>query len=157
MLGLFKKKGIELMAPVTGKVIDIEEVNDGVFSEKMLGDGIAIIPENGEIVSPFDGKIVSLFDTLHAITLQKDGINVLIHIGLDTVALKGEGFKAFVKEGQDVSKGDKLIEADLDFLIEKGCRTEIPIVIVESEYSSLESKNKDKFVEKGKDVVLLVK
>lgn len=157
MLGLFKKKGIELVAPATGKVIDIKEVNDGVFSEKMLGDGIAIIPESGEIVSPFDGKVVSIFDTLHAITLQKDGINVLIHIGLDTVALKGEGFRAFVKEGQDVSKGDKLIEADLDFLAEKGCRTEIPVVIVESEYNSLESKKKGEFVEKGKDVVLLVK
>lgn len=157
MLGIFKKKSVEFVAPVTGRVIDLSKVDDQVFSQKMLGDGIAIIPEEGEVVSPFDGKVVQVFNTLHAVVLEKNGINFLIHIGLETVGLNGEGFTAYVKDGQKVKQGDKLIDVDLDFIQSKGCKIDIPMVIVEGEYESLEVKIKDERVEKGKDLILEVK
>src|SRR5699024_6172205 len=91
---LFKKnQGAQLHAPVSGKVVPLEEVPDHVFSEKMMGEGIAVHPSEGTIVAPFDGEIVQIPETKHAVGLKdKDGNEVLIHIGLETVGLKGEGF-----------------------------------------------------------------
>ncbi|MCT1901925.1 PTS glucose transporter subunit IIA [Oceanobacillus sojae] len=134
-----KKQRTMLHAPVSGKVVPLEEVPDPVFSEKMMGEGIAIIPTDGNIFAPFDGEIVQLPETKHAIGLMdKDGNEVLIHIGLDTVELKGEGFTPKVKTGDAVSAGQPLMELDLEYLQENAKSIVTPIVITNSANSGKE-------------------
>jgi phosphoenolpyruvate-protein phosphotransferase len=114
---MFEKK---IYSPLEGTVIAIEKTSDPVFSEKMLGDGIAIRPSLAvhTVVAPFDGVIQTLNENNHALALVgEDGIELLIHIGIDTVLLRGKGFKPFVKQGDSVKKGDKLIQADFNFLV----------------------------------------
>lgn len=107
-MGLFsKKKELDLYAPITGELIDITEVKDQVFSQKILGDGIAIEPKEGILYAPFDCEVVQLFHTLHAIGLKAKDVEILVHIGMDTVELNGEGFKGFVNEGDHVKKRSK--------------------------------------------------
>lgn len=102
--GLFKKKGVDLLAPLNGTIIPLEEVPDPVFSQKMMGEGVAIQPTGGHVYAPFSGEIIMITPTKHAIAIRsKSGVEVLIHIGLETVSLKGEGFKLAVKEGEHVS------------------------------------------------------
>ena len=92
-----------LLAPLNGKVIPLDQVQDDVFSQKVLGDGVAIQPENGKLYSPVDGEISSIAETLHAYGFStEDGLEILVHVGLDTVTLKGEGFKPCVQEGDKV-------------------------------------------------------
>ena len=108
-----KKKNI-YYAFMTGSVRPLEEVNDPVFSKKMMGDGYAIEPTAAEIYAPCDGELMTVFPTGHAYGLkQKDGTEILIHLGIDTVELKGQGFESFVKEGQKVKAGDLLGKMDL--------------------------------------------
>lgn len=112
-----EKPAINFLSPLSGKIIPLEEVPDSTFSQKILGDGFAIIPNEGLAVSPFDGSVETLISSHHAIGLRsKEGIEVLIHIGIDTVKLKGQGFKALVQEGQSVRVGDPLIQFDLEFI-----------------------------------------
>ena len=117
MLSFFKKKaakseeaanGKTMKAYLTGKVIPIEEVNDGVFSAKIMGDGIAIIPENEVLTAPADGEITVVMDgSFHAVGMRLDnGVEVLLHIGVDTVGMNGEGFKPYVTVGDKVKTGD---------------------------------------------------
>ncbi|EOH92110.1 PTS transporter subunit IIBC [Enterococcus villorum] len=107
----------ELQAVATGEVIPLAKVNDPVFSKKMMGDGFAVIPVTGEVVAPIAGKIISVFPTKHAIGLEtKEGVEVLIHMGIDTVQLKQPAFEIFVTEGQNVEAGTKLAQIDLDSL-----------------------------------------
>ncbi|MEG0386713.1 MAG: PTS glucose transporter subunit IIA, partial [Niameybacter sp.] len=112
MFNFFNKlKGIEIISPMTGEAIDLSQVPDPVFSEKMVGDGIAIIPTENRVVAPCDGKIVQIFPTNHAIGIETTtGLDLLIHIGIDTVDLKGEGFKRLVEEGDTVKMGDPILE-----------------------------------------------
>lgn len=127
---LKKKKSVELMAPMTGKIIPLEKVEDPVFAEKMMGDGLAIEPEEGKVLSPIDGTIATIFPTNHAIgLLSKEGLEILIHIGIDTVDLEGEGFTRIAQEGDRVRKGDLLVELDLTKIKEKGKFTTTPIII----------------------------
>lgn len=104
----------ELKACLTGKVIPLKEVNDGVFSEGIMGDGIAIIPENETLYAPADAQVAALMeDSKHACGLRlADGMEILLHIGLDTVNMKGDGFSYLVKQGQQVKAGDPLIRFD---------------------------------------------
>jgi len=126
---IFKEKKEQIVALTNGQLVDISEVPDEVFSTKMMGDGFAMKTVDGIIVSPVDGKIGTVFPTKHAITINSvDGREILIHLGVDTVKLKGEGFEAFVKENQDVKAGDKLVKMDVDF-IEKNAKSSMPIVI----------------------------
>jgi len=126
----FKKKEIEIEAPVRGQLISIKDVPDATFSEEMVGKGVAIIPEGNEIYSPVDGKITTVFITGHAIGITtKEGVDLLIHIGMDTVNLKGEGFEVKVKDGKHIKQGDLLIVVDFDKLKEKGYRLETPVII----------------------------
>ncbi|WP_235973627.1 PTS sugar transporter subunit IIA [Peribacillus faecalis] len=119
-----------LVAPATGKLVVLEEVPDPVFSQKMMGDGLAFNPIEGEIVAPVDAKVIQVFPTKHAIGLKtENNIEILIHIGLETVSMKGEGFEVFVKEGDRVKKGQKLVTFDLDLIREKAKSTITPIVI----------------------------
>ncbi|MDA1475272.1 PTS sugar transporter subunit IIA [Bacillus changyiensis] len=120
-----------VFSPADGKVISLSEVPDPVFSQKMMGDGIAIEPANGEIVSPVNGEVIQLFHTKHAIGIRSlSGVEMLIHIGLDTVSMEGEGFTAHVKEGDKVKVGDPLITCDLELIKEKASSTITPIVIM---------------------------
>ncbi len=131
MLKLFKrKKYIEILSPMSGLIVSIEDVPDEVFSQKMVGDGIAIQPREGIVNSPCDGKIVQVFPTKHAIGIETDGgLQILIHIGIDTVELEGKGFKTFVDNGDIVKAGDKLVEVDLDYLKGNGKPIITPVVI----------------------------
>lgn len=120
----------KLFATQDGDCIPLEQVPDPVFSEKMLGDGVAVIPADNIVKSPADGTVVQVFDTLHAYSVRTDdGLEILVHIGLNTVELKGEGFTAKVKSGDSVKAGDVLCETDLNFLREKGYETYTPIII----------------------------
>lgn len=131
MLNLFRKNSIiDITSPLTGEAIDISQVSDQVFSQKMLGDGIAIDPTDGNVVSPCNGKVIQVFHTNHAIGIEtKEGIEILIHLGLDTVELKGKGFKRLVDEGDKVKTGDKLIEMDMAYLKENAKSLITPVVI----------------------------
>ncbi|MFD2046425.1 PTS system trehalose-specific EIIBC component [Ornithinibacillus salinisoli] len=119
-----------IYAPISGNIVQLEEVPDPTFSQKMMGDGIAIEPTDGKVVAPFDGEVVQIFPTKHAIGLVSDsGIEVLIHIGLETVALKGEGFETHVRQGDKVKAGEPLVTFDLEFIKEKAKSLVTPIVI----------------------------
>lgn len=121
---------IEIVAPISGEIINIEDVPDAVFSEKIVGDGIAIKPNGNKIVAPIDGTIGKIFKTNHAFSIESDhGFELFVHLGINTVELKGEGFKRIAAEGQNVKKGDIIIEFNLPFLAEKVKSTLTPIVI----------------------------
>ncbi|MFG3496102.1 glucose PTS transporter subunit IIA [Streptomyces sp. NPDC047928] len=107
--------GVQLAAPVAGRVVGLDEVGDPVFASRALGEGVGIEPADGHVVSPVDGELVTVVDTGHAFGIRTvDGIEVLIHVGIDTVQMKGEGFDVRVQSGQRVSAGDLLVEVDLD-------------------------------------------
>ncbi|RRD96070.1 PTS glucose transporter subunit IIA [Clostridiales bacterium COT073_COT-073] len=130
MFGLFKKTET-LNAPVSGKVIPITEVQDEVFSQKMMGDGFAIQPNDNAIYSPADGEIVQAFKTKHALVLRtNNGIELLLHVGLDTVELKGEGLTIHVTDGQKVKAGAPLITADFEHIKSQGKGTDVIIVLM---------------------------
>lgn len=123
-------KGEILLAPIKGRVIPIEKVGDPTFAEKILGDGAAIIPDTGLLISPADGVVDNIFDTGHALSIVTDsGAELLIHIGIDTVQLNGEHFKAMVKSGERVKAGQPLIEFELGKLKEKGYDTATSVVV----------------------------
>ena len=130
----FKGVTDEVHSVADGEVINIEDVKDPVFSQKMMGDGFAVEPENGHIVSPVAGKVTSVFPTKHALGLVTDnGLEVLVHIGLDTVSLEGKPFEVKVTEGQTVSAGDLLVEADLDAIREAGRETSTIVVFTNAD------------------------
>jgi glucose-specific phosphotransferase system IIA component len=118
MFGLFKKKSSEIYTPANGEVVELKKVNDPVFSEKMMGEGFAVKPIDGKIHSPIKGTIKSVFPSLHALTIEaEDGLDLLIHIGLDTVELNGNGFSSIIQEGQKVKAGDLLVQIDRNYLV----------------------------------------
>lgn len=130
-----------LLAPMKGRIIPIEDIADPTFAEKILGDGAAIIPDTGLLVSPADGTVDTVFDTGHAISLTTDGgAEILIHIGIDTVKLNGEHFKPMVTNGEKIKAGQPLIEFDLDKIKEKGYDTATSVVITNyRDYSAIET------------------
>ncbi|UOQ49517.1 glucose-specific PTS transporter subunit IIBC [Gracilibacillus caseinilyticus] len=120
---------LDFVSPMEGEVMPLSEVPDQVFSQKMMGDGFAIKPSNGEIVSPVNGKIINIFPTKHAIGIEADnGTEILIHIGIDTVNLKGEGFTAKAEEGQEIKQGQVLMEVDLDYISNNAPSTVTPVI-----------------------------
>lgn len=122
--------GIILKAPVTGTAVPIEQVPDPVFSQKIIGEGAAIEPTDGRIVSPVDGEVVSVAPTLHAYGFRtEEGVEVLVHFGLETVGLKGECFQAYVKPGDKVKAGELVAEADLKALSEKKINAVTPVLV----------------------------
>ena len=130
----FKGVTDEVHSVADGEVINIEDVKDPVFSQKMMGDGFAVEPENGHIVSPVAGKVTSVFPTKHALGLVTDnGLEVLVHIGLDTVSLEGKPFEVKVTEGQTVATGDLLVEANLDAIREAGRETSTIVVFTNAD------------------------
>ncbi|SHH42874.1 PTS sugar transporter subunit IIA [Virgibacillus chiguensis] len=128
---LFKKSKEQIIyAPLNGDILPLEEVPDPVFSQKMMGEGIAIMPSDGKLVSPINGKVVQIPDTKHAIGLvADDGTEILIHVGLETVALKGKGFDVKVQADDTVKLGDLLMDIDLAYIKEHASSTVTPIII----------------------------
>lgn len=125
-----RKTSLSIMAPVRGEAIALSAVNDPTFGEAILGQGAAIRPAEGRIVSPADGTIDMMFETGHAVSMTTaDGIELLIHIGIDTVTLKGAHFTAHVHSGDRVKAGQLLIECDLDAIRAAGFDTVIPIIV----------------------------
>lgn len=121
-------------SPVKGKIVDISEVPDPVFAEKMMGEGVAILPESDIICSPIKGSVLQVFETKHAVALKSDeDLEIIIHIGLETVNLKGEGFEVLVKEGDEINIGTELVKIDLQFLKNKGINPITPIIVVNHE------------------------
>ena len=144
----------KVIAPLSGKVIALSEVPDEVFSAKVLGDGAAIIPADGKIVSPVDGEISTVSETLHAYGFTSDdGLEILVHVGIDSVALKGAGFTAHVKEGDRVKAGDLVAEVDLDVLKNHNIPTITPVLVCDGADELVVTTAKGS-VTAGKDTVL---
>ncbi|WP_150139020.1 PTS glucose transporter subunit IIA [Candidatus Enterovibrio escicola] len=121
---------IEIIAPLSGDIVNIEDVPDVVFAEKIVGDGIAIKPTGDRMVAPVNGTIGKIFETNHAFSIKsEDGVELFVHFGIDTVELKGKGFKRITQEGQTVKVGDTIIEFDLAMLQQKAKSTLTPVVI----------------------------
>ena len=145
----------KLVAVATGKVLAMTQAKDEAFATCAMGDGVVIEPEKGVVVAPADGKITALMKpSLHAIGIEtKEGLNLLIHIGIDTVKLDGKGFKSFVKSGQEVKAGDKLVEFDIDLIKKEGYSPDVMVVVLEdSNLPKVDYKTGEKTVA-GKTVV----
>ena len=145
-----------ILSPVTGKAVALEQVPDPVFSQKIIGDGMAVIPEDGRILSPVTGEVASVADTFHAFGFRTDvGLELLVHVGLETVALKGECFKVHVKAGDRIQAGELVAEVDLAFLAERQINPITPVLICGGmEGKSMEGK--EGFLEAGKDVLMSI-
>ena len=124
----------KMESPLTGKVIPLSEVHDEVFASEMMGKGCAVIPEEGKVYAPFDGKVVGLLDSHHAVGMEStDGVEVLIHVGMDTVKLNGRCFTIHVEEGEQVKKGQLLLEFDIPGIKEAGYEVTTPVIITNSD------------------------
>lgn len=153
----FRKTKVQLVAPVTGSLISLEQVKDPAFAQKMLGDGVAFLPETGELVAPCDGVISYVPDTAHAIALTEEhGLEILLHIGLNTVEQQGQGFAAKVKTGDKVKAGQVLLTFDMAALTAKGCDLSTPLVITNGDKVGKLEKGTQGTVSAGKDVCLTV-
>ena len=119
MFNYILTQNLEVIVPCTGRIIDITQVQDPVFADKTMGDGFAVEPDSDTIMAPFDGTITFLPRTTHALILENNDVQLLIHIGLDTVDLHGEGFTALIKEGDIVRKGTPLIKFDRQLIQSK--------------------------------------
>lgn len=125
-----KLKEGEILSPITGKSIPMTEVNDSTFAAEVLGKGMAVIPEEGKVCAPVNGKIVTVFDTKHAVGIASDdGTEILIHVGINTVELKGEHFKSHVVEGQDIEVGQLLVEFDIPKIKAAGYDVTTPVIV----------------------------
>ncbi len=147
---------IKILSPLTGTAVPMEEVPDPVFSQKIIGDGAAVIPADGKLVSPVDGEVISVAETLHAYGFRsEDGIEVLVHFGLETVSLKGEFFTCHVNVGDKVKAGDLIAEADLKGLLELKVNPITPVIICGgAEGCGMESGTGE--VKAGKDAVVTI-
>ena len=127
---LFKSSEIEILAPVSGEAVPLSEVSDPTFSQEILGKGAAIRPSANQIVAPCDAVIDMMFDTGHAVSMtSEEGVEILVHVGLETVNLKGQFFKVFANSGDKVKAGDLLIEFDADAIRAAGYDTVTPVVV----------------------------
>lgn len=135
MFNFFKKenkdnKTVEIMSPVVGKCFNITEIPDEAFSSKMLGEGVGFESSEGVLYAPIYGEVLQIFPTKHALVIKtEEGLEILLHIGIETVNMKGEGFEAFVKKGDVVKTGDKLVTFDPQLIKKKAKSTIGPIVI----------------------------
>ncbi|WP_324175943.1 glucose-specific PTS transporter subunit IIBC [Staphylococcus pseudintermedius] len=145
-------RSVTIVAPCDGEVIPLSEVPDQVFSGGMMGDGVGFIPRQSEIVAPFHGKVKALFPTKHAIGIEStDGVELLIHIGIDTVKLNGEGFESFVKVGDEVAEGQLLMKVDLEYLQQHAPSIVTPMIVTNLGERQIEVEDVKK-VEKGQRV-----
>ncbi len=138
-----KNKNSEvIISPVAGNIIPIESVNDEVFSSKMMGDGFAVEPTENEVKVPVSGKIAMLYPSLHAFGIEtSNGINILVHIGIDTVSLNGKGFKSMIKENQKVKAGESAIIADFNYIKNQGYGVTVMVIVTDSSSFDTLTKN----------------
>ncbi len=142
---------IDILAPVSGKIVDLEQVPDAVFADKIVGDGIAIQPEGRYLVAPISGKIGKMFDTHHAFSIESpQGVELFVHFGIGTIELRGNGFTGLVNSGDTVEAGQPIIEFDLDYLKQQQLCLLTPVVVANMEdfkginkYSGRVKANKD--------------
>ncbi|HTG69408.1 MAG TPA: PTS glucose transporter subunit IIA [Candidatus Udaeobacter sp.] len=134
-IGMQQRKTEEtIFSPISGRVLPMEEVPDPIFSKSMAGMGVAIDPEDGKVGSPVDGEIIHLFQTKHALWIRADsGLDLLIHIGVDTVCLNGEGFHHYVKMGDRVKMGQPLMNFSLDLVREKATSPVTPMFLIHTD------------------------
>lgn len=143
-----------IMAVTSGKIIPLENVKDEAFAKKMLGEGVAIVPDDDYIVAPCKGEITMLYPTYHAFgILSEEGIEILIHIGINTAALNGIGFKAYVKQGDEVDTGDKIIRFDNYVMKNEGLDMTTMMLFSNNKQFLLDMKKKG-YAKKGKTVVV---
>ena len=152
-----QRNTITISSPMTGKLVELKEVNDATFASGLMGKGVAIVPSVGEAVAPEDGEVVSLFRTKHAIGFQTDsGAEMLIHIGIDTVKLDGQHFEAHVEAGQKVKKGERLVSFDIGAIKQAGFEVTTPIIITNSDdYLDVECIFKQDDVQQGDALLAL--
>lgn len=145
-----EKKKVELYAPCEGEFVSIEKVSDPVFSQKMMGDGFGVNPVDGKVFSPGRGKVVSVFPTQHAVGIElENGIEVLVHMGIDTVELKGDPFDTVVKEGEQVQPGTLLSTMDLEKLDKAGKESTVIVILTNMDEVEALDLNADKKVNQG--------
>jgi PTS system glucose-specific IIA component len=155
MFGFLKRKKQEILSPVDGQVVDIDMVPDEVFSQKMVGDGVALKPVDGTFCAPIDGVVSKIFSTNHAFSVKNEkDLEVMVHIGLETVALAGKGFERLSNEGDRVSAGDPVIKADLAYIAEHAKDTITPVII--SEESDVKKVEKKLRIAKQGDTIMEV-
>ena len=129
-----KAAAAELYSPMKGEVLPVEQSEDPMFASKMLGDGIAVNPTDGTVYAPCDGTLTLLYETKHALGITADnGIDLLIHVGIDTVQMNGEGFETFAAQGDRIRKGQKLLTVDLDLVKEKGYSTQTMMILPQAD------------------------
>lgn len=143
MLNFLKNNKVEkIYSPCDGQLVELSTVNDEVFSKGIVGNGFAVKPISNQIYAPIDGMITMVFDTKHAIGItSKKGQEIIIHVGIDTVKLKGECFKVLVKENQKIAKGDLLINVDFKNIIKKGYETDVLTIFTNSNRLQLDKLN----------------
>ena len=157
---LFKKKikNENIISPLEGKIVKLGDVEDAVFASEALGKGVAVEPTVGELRAPSNGEITTIFPTGHAVGLTTEtGVEVLMHIGMDTVELKGEGFTTNVKQGDKVKQGDLLVSFDIDFIKKAGKPVITPVVITNTaNFKDIEATNNVNIVH-GETLLTIVK
>ncbi len=122
---------VEIASPLTGRVVALDDVKDEVFSERVMGDGVAVMPDDPKVVAPVAGKIERLFEGGHGFAIESSqGVQVLVHVGIDTVHLKGEGFEVVASEGDTVEPGDHIVSVDLEHMAMKEIDLCSPIVVI---------------------------
>lgn len=138
------EKEVSIYKPVNGEIIDLSQVPDPVFSERMVGDGFAIKPTDGEVYAPVSGEVTLLPEGYHAIGIKtEEKIEVLVHFGLETVELKGDGFTSFVKIGDKVMKGDKILSVDIEKIKDRVPSLVTPCIVANLENNKLSEINFD--------------
>jgi len=149
---------VVLVSPMSGDIVSLTEVPDPVFSQKMMGDGIAVNPSEGKVVAPIDAKVLNVFPTKHAIGLEAaGGLELLIHVGLDTVNMKGEGFDVKVSEGDQVKKGDVLLTYSLELVREKAASVMTPMIVSNGDMVKHMEKHENVTAVAGETTVLTIK
>ena len=140
---LFQGNKIEIASPVNGEIVPIAQVPDETFSQEMVGKGVAIVPSDGKFYSPVDGELVALFPTGHAFCINSaDGAEILVHIGIDTVKLKGQYYTIHATQGTSVKKGDLIVEVDIEGVKSTGYDVITPMVISNfAKFSNIEKKS----------------
>ncbi|PTB83647.1 PTS N-acetylmuramic acid transporter subunit IIBC [Sulfurovum lithotrophicum] len=142
MFGFLKRKVRDIYAPVDGQIVALESVDDEVFSQKMVGDGVALMPVSNAFTAPIDGVVTKIFSTNHAYSIKSNkDLEVMVHIGLETVGLDGQGFIRVANEGDHVKVGDVIIQADLAYIKEHAKDIITPIIVTdESDVKEIEKK-----------------
>lgn len=155
-MGLFsRKKKEEFVSPMTGALLPLEQVPDPVFAEKVMGDGFAVELSDGKVTAPVSGTVMTAFPTGHAFGIRtKDDIEILIHIGIDTVNLEGRGFDVHVREGDTVKQGDLLVQVDVEYIKEQEKSVVSPVIFTSGEKIEL---LKNGTVQNGEGSIIKIK